>query len=516
MRIFAPVSIAMLAILLLLSRSTEAQMSVLTGEYGNGRTATNNAEFALSPWSISPTSFGKVGSYALDAEVTGQPLYVPGVQIGHGWVNALYVATQNNTVYALNADQPGSAPLWKVNLGPAVPTGYAGICPAEPMGVLSTPVIDAQAGVLYVVAAHPVAGQRAYKHSLYALSLGNGAQVKGGSVTINASVHGTGTDSSGGIVTMNDVHMIQRPALLLANGTVYLGFSGCGPDPSPYHGWILGYNANNVQQQTVVFNDTPNGNLGGIWQGGMGLVADGNGSVIFETGNGTFDDVTEFGESFVKISPTGSVQSWFTPSNALALSNADLDLSTTSPILTPDTNLVLGSGKQGLIYVLNASYLGNSGNAVQTFSGSTTACPSPQNGGCLKTHSLAYWNNLGASVLYSWPNADYLRAYTVNGWNGTFNPAPSSQGNQLSGYPGGILTVTSAFGVPWTGVVWALTPGELHAFNAMDVSRELWNSSQNGARDGLNFNYHFGQFTVANGRVYVPDIAGKVVVYGLL
>ena len=95
----------------------------------------------------------------MDAEVTGQPLYVPDVQVGYGLFNALFVATQNNTVYALNADQPGSAPLWKVNLGPAVPTGYAGVCPAEPMGVLSTPVIDAQAGVLYVVAAHPVTGQ---------------------------------------------------------------------------------------------------------------------------------------------------------------------------------------------------------------------------------------------------------------------------------------------------------------------------------------------------------------------
>ena len=490
---------------------------VLTAEYDSARTTANNQETILNPFNVNAKIFGKVGSYSVDGQVVGQPLYMPHMFINYRFVNVLYVATMNNTVYALDADHPGTAPLWKVNLGPAVPVGYSrGVCPAgyatgNQLGILSTPVIDPGHNAIYLVAASPIPNSPSYLHTLYALDLVTGQQTEGGSEPIVASVPGSGSQSSGGIVTLGQTNMIQRPALLFANDAIYVGLSGCGPDPSPYHGWVLGYSADNIKRQTAVYNSTPNGDEGGIWQAGRGLVGDNFGSVYFETGNGSTDDRTDFGESIVKMSATGSVQDWFTPNDYVNLSALDLDLSTTSPLLTPDTNLLIGGGKQGLVYVLRASSLGRLGGALQTFAGGTP-CAAVQSG-CQKIHSLAYWSGFGVqSRLYVWETNDTLRAYRYQ--YGQFTA--DSQGSQASAYPGGILTVTSSSRNPFSGIVWALTPGELHAFSATNVAQELWNSNQNPGRDALSGNFHFEQYTVVNGRVYVPDSQNHVVVYGLL
>ncbi len=492
--------------------------AVLTAEYDNARTTANNNEILLTPATVHASTFGKLGAYALDGQVVGQPLYVPGAHIGKSVLNALFVGTMNNTVYALDADHPGAAPLWQVNLGPAVPVNYAGTCPANfatggQLGILSTPVIDGDSKTLYVVAANPVPQQAAYLHTLYALDLNSGKQVHGGAVVINASVAGSGSSSSGGVISLGRANLIQRPALLLSNQNVYVGFSSCGPDPTPYHGWVIGYQAGNIQKQTMIYNATPNGDEGGIWQAGRGLVGNSAGSILFETGNGTADGVTDFGESFVKLAPQGTVQDWFTPSNVQMLSDNDLDLSTTSPLLTPDTNLLIGGGKQGLVYVLNGSALGRNGSPVQTFFG-TSPCDANNFNGCQKIHSLAYWQNQGTSKLYVWGTNDTLRSFSYQ--NGSFGEVPDSQGSQLSGYPGGILTVTSAVGAPATGIVWALTPGEFHAYTATNVGDELWNSNMVASRDALGGNFHFEQFTVVNGKAFVPDNQRQVVVYGLL
>ncbi|HEY0786593.1 MAG TPA: hypothetical protein VGD62_12035 [Acidobacteriaceae bacterium] len=491
--------------------------SVLTAGYDNARTTTNNGELFLIPQTVGNGNFGKVGQYAVDGQVVAQPLYVPWAHIGKRFVNTLFVATMNNSVYAFNADQPGSAPLWQVNFGPPVPNYYAGTCPANyatgaQLGILGTPVIDPDLNALYVVSASPVPNQAAYLHTLHALDFRTGAPKHGKSMLIQASVPGTGSASVNGTVTMGQANMIQRPALLLSGGTVYVAMGGCGPDPSPYHGWVLGYNAGNITQQTAVYNSTPDGDEGGIWQAGRGLVGDSAGSVYFETGNGTSDNQLDFGDSLVKLSPSGVLQDWFTPSDVQNLNNLDLDLSTTSPLLTPDTNLLIGGGKQGVVYVTNAGAMGHSGGARQTFL-ATNSCTLSFSG-CQKIHSMAYWRNLGPSQLYLWGTNDTLRAFTYT--NGQFNTTPNSQSTATAGYPGGILTVTSVLGLPGTGIVWALTPGVLHAFSAINVANELWNSNQNSSRDALSGNFHFEQFTVVAGRVYVPDNQNHVVVYGLL
>jgi sugar lactone lactonase YvrE len=494
-------------------------LPVLTAQYDNARTNANNNEVLLNPTNVNSSTFGKVGFWTLDADAAAQPLYVPGVQVGTSTVNALYVATMNNSVYALDADHPGSAPLWHINLGPTVPTGYQGKCPAgfaigsQQLGILSTPVIDNASGTIYVVATNPVASQPAYGFTLYALDLGTGRQKNGGSIPISASVPGTGSASVNGTVSMGQINMLQRPGLLLSQGNVYIGFGSCGYDISPFHGWVLGYNAGNIQQQTSVFNTTPNGDAGGVWQSGEGLVADPHGSIYFEVGNGDTDEQANFGESFVKLSPAGALQDYFTPSNFHMLSALDEDLSSTAPLLTPDTNLLIGSSKQGLIYVLNAASMGGVGNFVQTFFGDTECDPMTYSQ-CNKVHSLAYWQALGESRLYVWASGDNQRAYAYN--NGQFNTTPESQNPTTAGYPGGMLAVSSAGGIPSTGIVWALAPAVLHAYQATNVANELWNSNQNPQRDALVGGYHFSQPTIVNGKVFVPDGQNTLVVYGQL
>lgn len=508
--------------------------AVPTAEYDNARTTQNNAELILNPDNVKATKFGKKGEWQLDGTISSQPLYVPGLSINKRLVNVVFVATMNNSVYAFDADSATPSILWHTNLGPFVPARYSGSldptqtwrCPSEwstgNLGILSTPVIDASAKTMYVVAATPIPDQGLYKHTLYALDLATGIVRKNnGSVDISAVVPGTAPlDSSDGKISMGPAvrNLIQRPALLLSKNNVYVGLSGCGPDPSPYHGWILGYNAANLKQ-VFAYTPTPNGDEGGIWHAGRGLVGDSSGSVYFETGNGTYTG-GNLGESFVKLSFKGDLQDWYTPPDVQKLSDADLDLSTTSPLFTPDTGLIVGSGKQGTVYVMSASSMEHSGPALQTFSAGIP-CSGYDFSGCQKVHSMAYWQSLDGPRLFVWPTGDNLYSYKFR--NGQFTTTADSQNKVTADYPGGSVLVTSALGVPSTGIVWGVTSpsggtqAALHAFLATDLTQELWNSNMNAARDQMpGLGFHFEQYLVVGGKAYVPVAGNRIFIYGLL
>jgi hypothetical protein len=244
-------------------------------------------------------------------------------------VNVLYVATMHNSVYAFDADSPGSQPIWKVTLAPSVESGRAGVCPetyytSPELGILSTPVIDAASGILYAVYATPT-GDSTYGHYLAALDIRTGEPRAGSPVQISASVAGDGMESQGGTVPLTGKTYIQRPALTLANGTVFTAFGSCGPDPYPYHGWVIGYKASDVKVQTSVYNSTPNGFAGAFWQSGRGLVADHLGNIYGSTGNGT-NSPTDASESVVKLDPAGKLAGVFTDPNFARLNETDLDL----------------------------------------------------------------------------------------------------------------------------------------------------------------------------------------------
>ena len=167
------------------------------------------------------------------------------------------------------------------------------------------------------------------------LDLITGAEKPGSPILIQTTVPGTGDGSSGGMVTFNMAQANCRPALLFANGAVYLGFAH-NSDSFPYHGWILKYTYDGTKfVQSAVFNTAPNGGLSGIWQSGKGLVADAAGNIYCTTGNGTYNPTNgSYGDvCSLKLNSSLSVLDWFAPSNFQAYSDADQDVGNVGAVL---------------------------------------------------------------------------------------------------------------------------------------------------------------------------------------
>ena len=360
--------------LVLFSSAAPAQ-SVLTWHNDNSRTGQNLRETILTPANVNSTQFGKKFTRPLDGQTFAQPLYVPNVSIpGQGTHNVVYVATENDSVYAFDADGTPTRPLWQRDFTnsaqgiTAVPCADIPACPVGPVaGITGTPVIGSASKTLYVVAFTKENGS--YFQRLHALDITTGAEKFGGPVVIQASVQGTGAGSVGGTIAFDPLIQNQRPALLLAKGVVYIGWASFG-DRDNYHGWVLGYAASTLQQ-VAVFNDTPNGSQGGIWQGGGGLAAGPCGNIFLQTGNGTFDANTiggvDYGDSFLKLSATGglSVLDYFTPDNQATLDSLDLDLGSGAGLIPPKQsgafpNEIISAGKQGIIYVVNRDHMASS------------------------------------------------------------------------------------------------------------------------------------------------------------
>jgi len=270
--------------------------AVTTWGYNTQRNNVNMAEYILTPTNVRVATFKKMFSYPVDGFVYGQPLFVPKLTINGATHNVVYVATENNSVYAFDAD--GGGQLWQTSFGSAIPCANVHGCGVAPViGVTATPVIDTTLGNIYVANRQFNSGTGTYSQSLHSLNLLTGAENPGSPVGINASVAGTGYDAVNGTVSFNPQTAGQRSALLELNGTIYVSTASYG-DADPYHGWIIGFSASTLAQ-TVVFNTTPNGKRGGIW--GSPLASDGT-FIFAVTGNGKWDGGTNFGDSFVKLS----------------------------------------------------------------------------------------------------------------------------------------------------------------------------------------------------------------------
>src|SRR3984957_6539563 len=493
------------------------QVSVLTGQYDNARTTANLNETILNTSNVNVNQFGLLYSRSLDGSLYAQPLYVPSVVIpGQGTHNVIYLATLHNTVVAFDADTPSqAAPLWQVNLGPSRPCCFGGFITPE-MGILSTPVIDTSTSTLYVVAATLQNGS--YSHWLHALNITNGQEKFGGPVSITATVPGSGYDNVGGRVTFNSENILQRSALLLSNGTVYIAFASID-DADFWHGWLLGYNAANIQQQVFVYNSTADGQRGGIWQSGRGPVLDANGNIYFMTGNGDYDGANDFGDSMVKLNSSAVVQDWFTPDDQATLASEDADLGSSGPVFIPNTNLLVGGGKQGILYLINSAT-----GSMGKFSSGNTRNPQSFQASSGEIHSVAYWNRSGSPLLYLWGKGDVLKAFQFGG--ATFGTTPAAENVLHANFPGGILAVSANGSTAGRGILWAETPnsdssggivaGTLRAYDAANVSEELWDSTQNSARDTLGNFAKFTSPTIDNGHVYAPTFSNQIDVYGLL
>jgi uncharacterized protein (TIGR03437 family) len=518
-----------------------AQVDVLTANYDNNRTNANLGEFVLNKANVNPTQFGKLFTLAVDGDVYAQPLYKRGVDVAGAARNVLFVATMNNSVYAFDADATSStAPIWKRNFGVAVDpnlfsqVGFTYTDILAQIGILSTPVIDPSTNTLYVVnfTFSDSGNGNVYAYYLHALDLATGAEKFNGPVHLQASVPGSGW---GGLdkpvnnqLSLNAGQHLQRAGLLLLNGTVYIAFGSIGDFP-PWHGWLLGYDAATLNQ-TAVFNATSNDGGASIWQGGRGLAADAAGNIYCATGNGSWNGTSAWGESVLRLTTNGglSVADYFTPAEFSTLNDNDTDLGSTGPVLIPGTNLLFSIGKEGVLFLMDQANLGHqaTGNTqvLQGFEAGNPALPLAQQETSFLIFNNAFWDNIGGQILYLWPQGQPPRSYRME--NGIFQVTPFSTGSATivhhKPFPG--LTLSAFGSLSDSGILWATAadtsalpgPGTLHAFDAMDLSVELWNSDMQADRDAMGNYTKFANPTVANGKVFTPTDSREIVVYGLL
>jgi fibronectin type 3 domain-containing protein len=531
------------------SASATVYVSTYAGTFSRSvdgpRSGLNPSETVLSPSNVNTTRFGKLQTFPIDGIADASPLYAANVNVpGQGARNVVFVATEHDTVYAFDADGRQSTPLWQVSfINPqagvtTVPPADTGeCCDISPqIGITGTPVIDPTSGTLFVVAKtkEVAGGNTRYFHRLHALDLATGAEKFGGPVVIQASVPGNGAGASGGRVPFISQYANQRPALLLNNGVVYVGFAAHG-DNLPYHGWVLGYSATTLQQ-VMVFNTSPNdsGNqtppwhgASGIWQSGDGLAADSSGNVYFVTGNGFFNPATSnYGDTLLKINPLGAVVDYFTPHDQASMAANDIDFGSGGVMLLPDQpgahpHLAITAGKSGTLYVVDRDNMGhfNSNNDNQVVQAIPDLFP---NGTFITGNEKApiLWNNR----LFFSAVSDKIKSFTLS--NGVMSTSPSSQSSFVANYPGATLALSSngASG----GILWAVqridadpsgagvkAPGVLHAFDANNLGVELYSSAQNSSRDTLDFASKAAVPVVANGKVYVASLS-QLTIYGLV
>lgn len=465
------------------------------------RDGANTQEYALTSSTVGANTFGKLFSCAVDGAVYGQPLWVPGLSINGGTHNVIFVATQNDSAYAFDADASPCVTYWQVNLLDTLHGGTTGEQPVvwddvgycdgdiyPQVGVTSTPVIDPSSNTIYLVSASEIPGPNSgncllpagsYFHRLHALDLFSGSEKFNAPVTIAASVQGTGDGSSNGMVSFSSQYQNSRAGLVLSNGNIYVPFSA-HEDATPYHGWLLGYSpASGTLEQVSVFNTTPNGVNGadgGIWAGGGAPAVDESGNIYLATGNGVFDQgqgmsmENDYGDTVLQLgtftgtTPNGSnlqINGWFTPDDELSLRDGDLDLGSGGPVLLPTqaaapANLLVQLGKDGVVYLIDRDSMGyfNSGTneIVQYFQGA--------NG---YWGMAAFWQNslYFAGAVYG--TTDSLKQFTFFPATGEFcssvpcTPAPASQSTPVFGFPDVTPSVSSQGSS--NGIVWALDEG---------------------------------------------------------
>jgi hypothetical protein len=489
-----------------------AQVTVLTEHNDVARDGANTQETYLTTANVNVNTFGQLFTDAVDGFIVGQPLYVSGVQFPNGSThNVIYVATQHDSVFAFDADSM-QAPLWTVSfINPSagittVPIsdyGCAGTAFTE-IGVVSTPVIDATAGTIFVLVKTLENG--AYIYRLHSLSLTTGADV------IPPTVISASASTNGGTVQFNSAIQMQRPALLLQNGTLYIGFGSNGCDTYAFQGWLLAYSETTLQQ-TGAFLTTPNGTKGGVWQSGGGPAVDENGNIFLAVGNGTFDANTggsDYGDSLVQFSPsTGfAVTDYFTPYNQAVMNKQDLDLGAGGVVVLPDQaaphiHEVVAIAKTGTLYLVDRDNMG--GNNTGSDSQIVQSIPGAAAGRFLGVPG--YWNG----NVYVSGQTDYIKVFSLS--NDLLSTQPTSQ-TSIKATTSGSVSI-SANGTN-DGILWDIPNlTTLYAFDATNLATILYSSAQaTGSRDKLGTVAKFVSPTVANGKVYVGSKTA-LVVYGL-
>jgi len=516
-------------------------LSGVTTYHNDGtRAGVNSQEVALTPSNVHASTFAKLFSCSVDAPTYTQTLWVPNLSLAGGTHNVIFTATSHNTVYAFDADANPCVTYWSKNLVPAgetwptaVDMGGDDIQPD--MGVVGTPVIDQTTNILYVVTRTKTSGTNArgpgQSHQrLHALHLSDGTEAANGPLALTSSitVPGTGDGSNGTTVPFDPFHENQRPGLALLGNTVYVSWASY-IDQKPWHGWVIGFNKSDLRAAPLLFNVTPNGYGGGIWMAGGAPSIDSNNNLYVITSNGDYDGAAgEFSDSFVKLNANLVVQDWFTPQDQALMESGNGDLGAGGAAVLADLpnapvkHLLIGGGKigsgqAGELYVINRDAMGHLEGAggpplVQKFPVTRHIFATP-----------AFWNN----TLYIAGKDGPLNAYALNPTTGLFNPTPVSHSTGLFNGRGATPSVSSngnSHAIAWAADTsqyggsspYGTGPAVLHAYDATNLGRELWNSAQAAAnRDQAGNAVKFTVPTIANGKVYIGTTS-EIDVYGLL
>jgi hypothetical protein len=524
---------------------SQNNVSILTQHNNLQRTGWNDKEKILNHANVSGMDFGLIGSLGIDDQVYAQPLLVQNLAIGNYTGSVLFTATVNNTVYAFNADdvtQP--APLWQVSLNPpgqrapdifdlkdpqeGAPCGGNYRDFSGRIGLVGTPVIDTATQTLYV-ATKTIDNNGNFFAYINALDLQTGIHKSGSPRLIEASADGNGAGSVNGKVKFLAKYHNQRAALLLYQNTVYIAFaSHC--DWGPYHGWILGYDAANLNLK-YTYNATANGWAGGIWMAGQGISVGEDGNLFVVTGNGTTSaDNNDYSggrsESLIKLSPQLHMLDWYTPSNFKYLDDLDLDYGCDGVLMVPNSSLTISGSKEGISYVVDFSNMGRY-NAENSQVNDTLEF-NPNRQGYVHVHGSPVFAKLNnGEFVYAWAETFKIRQFTLDRGTGTFNNSFKEGTRTLdNGMPGAMLSVSSNGQDTGSAIVWAsfptsgnannqVRPGSVAAYRANDVSAgELWSTDLNSRNIVGDFS-KFNSPTVANGKLFIPTFSNAVKVYGL-
>lgn len=517
------------------------------------RDGANPREYALTTANVGTSTFGKLSSCTVDGAIYAQPLWVANLTVNGAPHNVVFVATEHDSLFAVDGDAAPCVQLWQVSLIDANHGGTAGevTVPAGPsgqlvgagggdltpeVGITGTPVIDPATNTLYVVSKSMNSAGTTFYQRLHAVDITTGNERPGSPVAISATFPGTG--DGGSTVTFSPRQENQRPGLALVNGTIYVAWAS-HEDYPPFYGWIIGYAYNGSSfTQSAVLNVAPNAGSGGIWMSGGAPSADSNNHLYLITGNGGFDvtnssgPTNDYGDSFLQLGGNLTVLGYFTPSDQASDNANDYDFGSGGSAVVLNVtsgapqHLVVGGGKDGMLYLLNGDSMGGYGDnsARQHFSV----------GNAIFSTS-AFWNN----TLYIAPTGGHLSAFALNTATYLLNTSAASVSSAAFAWPGATPSI-SASGPSSNGIVWALDthnyctnqssgcgPAVLHAYDANNLGSELWNSSMVAA-DAAGYAVKFTVPTIANGRVYVGDrgnntggaygstsASGQLDVYGL-
>src|SRR2546427_2557049 len=494
---------------------------IFTYHNDSARTGQNLKEYALSPANLSSSTFGALFSCPVDGYIYASPLYVVGLNIGGQTRNVIFIATEHDSVYAFDADSPACVQLWSTSF---LSSGVTTVPAADTkelfdllpeIGITSTPVIDPSTNTIYVVpktketvGASCSTANPCYVHRLHALDLTTGAEKLGGPVVITAP-------------SFVPLFHLQRPALLLDNGTVYIAFGSHG-DNNIYQGWLMAYNATTLIQTFAWAATVPTGGYdeGAIWGAGNGPAVDANGNIYVETSNGGFDGIQNLSDSVVKLSPTGTVLDSFTPFDQEILRQNDIDLGSSGPIILPDAvgsttnpHLLIATGKVGVVYLLDQTNLGGYHTTNQDVGEVNVRFNTTDVLGGFFGQP-AYWNgNIYTAVV-----GDSLRQYPIA--NASISSVSSSKSANTFTFRGA-TPVVSANGTT-NGIVWVVDVAAydsngaaiLDAYDATNLFTLLYSSPSSGSGAGPVFS-KFTVPTVANGKVYVVG-QYAFTVFGLL